>query len=267
MVTRLISAGIGLVVMALVMFTDQIVLTIAISIISSIAVWEALRAYDYKKYKVFIVVGVIVSVVMAWADYFPGEIVFVMIFAIIVEYVALMLKKHKEIETKDLFTVMFLTLIVPLIFSTLGYIRRMEHGVYLVWLPFVSAWLTDSFAYFGGKFLGRHQLCPDISPKKTVEGAIIGVMGAVLGYIVYAVMLNKIWEFEFNIIAFVVLAVVTSVLSQMGDLFASCMKRENDVKDFGNLMPGHGGVLDRFDSLMLTTPCIFIFLKIFILIS
>ena len=140
----------------------------------------------------------------------------------------------------------------------------MENGAYYVWLPFISAWLTDSFAYFGGYFFGKNKLCPDISPKKTVEGAVFGVVGAVVGYVVYSYMLKGIWNIDVSTLWFVIISVFTSVISQMGDLFASLMKRENGIKDFGNLMPGHGGALDRFDSILLTSPFIFIFLKLMI---
>ena len=195
------------------------------------------------------------------------ELVMAYILVVAILYALYMLLNHEEFLSKDLFTALSVTLMIPFVFSTLGYIRLGAYGAYLVWLPFISAWLTDTFAYFGGFFFGKHKLCPKISPKKTVEGAISGIIGAVIGYIVYAGFLKNIWGYSVNILNFAVIALVTSILSQMGDLLASCIKREYGVKDFGNIMPGHGGVLDRFDSLILTAPCIYICLKIFTLIG
>lgn len=265
--TRILSAIVGVILLLVVMFSKSIVFTVAVSLISSIAVYEVLKAYKYSQYKLFVVTGVLFSFLFAWAGYFKSEILFLVIFLIFALYVGILLKKHHEIFTKDILTILSINLIIPFAFATLGYIREGEHGIFLVWLPFISAWLTDTFAYFGGYFFGKNKLCPEISPKKTKEGAVSGVIGAVIGYIVYAYILSNVWDYNVNIINFVIIAILTSVLSQMGDLFASLIKRENGVKDFGNIMPGHGGVLDRFDSLILTSPFIFIFLKIFTLIS
>ena len=265
--TRILSAIVGIILLLAVMFSKSIVFTVAVSLIASLAIYEALRAYKYNKNKLFIISGVLVSFLFAWAGYIKYEILFFAIFLIFAMFVGILLKKHKEILTKDILTIFSLIILIPFAYSTLGYLRAGENGMFLVWLPFISAWLTDTFAYFGGYFFGKNKLCPEISPKKTKEGAVSGVVGAVIGYIVYALMLKNIWAFNVNIINFVIIAILTSVLSQMGDLFASLIKRENGVKDFGNIMPGHGGVLDRFDSLLLTAPCIFIFLKIFTLIG
>lgn len=261
MATRIISASIGLVLMILVMFLGKGVLTFSVAVISSVAVYEGLKAYGYNKYKFFTISGISASVFYGWIPYIKKEIVFFLLILIVTLYVAFLLKNHDKFFTKDLFTVLFLTLAVPFSFSTLTYIRNMENGIYLVWLPFISSWITDTFAYFGGFFFGKNKLCPSISPKKTVEGAISGVIGAVLGYVVYSYMLKGIWNIDVNLLWFVVIALFTSVTSQMGDLLASLMKRENGIKDFGNLMPGHGGALDRFDSILITAPFVFVFLK------
>lgn len=258
MLTRTISGLAGLVLLFTVLFSPAIVLTVAICIVSSIAVFEGLRVYGLNKYKIFILAGILSSVAFALATYIDKRIIFLSLFFIYVFLIAIMLKQHKDISTGDLFTVMFITLVIPFSFSTLGYIRNMENGVFLVWLPLISAWLTDTMAYFGGRFLGKRKLAPTLSPKKTIEGSITGIIGAVAGYIVYALMLKNIWSYEVNIINFVIISLLTSVISQIGDIFASSMKRENNIKDFGNIMPGHGGVLDRFDSLILTAPCIYI---------
>ena len=173
-----------------------------------------------------------------------------------------MLSHHEkgDFTSKDAATLVFFTLAIPLIFSMLRYIRNMEKGNLLVWLPFIVSWLTDTFAYFSGRFFGKTKLCEKISPKKTVEGAIGGVIGAVAGCVVFGIVADTALPMFF----LVPFGMSGSVLSQMGDLFASCIKREYGIKDFGNIMPGHGGVLDRFDSLLLTIPYTYILLSLFV---
>lgn len=261
MVTRLISAGVGLILFALVMFIDKLVLTVSVAIISSIAVYEGLKSYGYNKYKLFTFIGCIIPFIFAFSNYIKNEIVFLILILIVTLYVAFLLEHHNEFFTKDFFAVLVITIGIPLSFATLSYIRNMENGKFYVWLPFISSWLTDTFAYFGGFFFGKKKLCPNISPKKTVEGAVSGVIGAVIGYALYSYLLNNVWGVSVNTLWFILIAVFTSVTSQMGDLLASLMKRENGIKDFGNLMPGHGGALDRFDSILITAPFIFILLQ------
>ena len=151
---------------------------------------------------------------------------------------------------------------ITLFFAHLYFVRLLEHGSILIWLLFVSAWATDSFAYFSGMGFGKHKLCPSISPKKTVEGAVGGVLGCVLIDILFLFVISKFNEITLNYINATVLALTASVFSQIGDLVASRIKREYNVKDFGNLIPGHGGILDRFDSALLISPVVFYMLLI-----
>ena len=122
-------------------------------------------------------------------------------------------------------------------------------GSVYIWLVFIFAWVTDTSAYFSGYFFGKRKLIPEISPKKTVEGAIGGIIGTVIFTFCFAIFAG-----EENPFYFIPLAVIGSVVSQLGDLFASAIKRRYNVKDYGNLIPGHGGVLDRFDSILFTAP-------------
>ncbi len=127
-------------------------------------------------------------------------------------------------------------------------------GQYFYLLVFVAAWVTDTFAYFTGVFFGKHKLCPKISPKKTIEGSIGGTAFCVIAFMVYGLIVSKISNFAPNYAGLAFVGLLMSVLSQFGDLLASVIKRTNGVKDYGKLFPGHGGVLDRFDSVLLTAP-------------
>lgn len=130
---------------------------------------------------------------------------------------------------------------------------------WLIFIPFVISWGSDTFAYFIGRFLGRRPLIPSVSPKKTKEGALGGVIGAVLLIYGYIYMLAP----DFLLIA-IFLGVTGSIVSQIGDLVASKIKRICNIKDFGRILPGHGGILDRFDSILLSVPFIYYIIYLYI---
>ena len=141
----------------------------------------------------------------------------------------------------------------------------MAYGNFYVWLVFAGAFLTDTCAYFVGCLLGRHKLCPTISPKKTIEGAIGGLFGGGLAFVVYGVIANSLFGqylggARFSLLWLFLLGLIAAVASEIGDLVASSLKRQFNIKDFGNIFPGHGGMLDRCDSIILVAPIIFLFL-------
>lgn len=144
--------------------------------------------------------------------------------------------------------------ILPLLFAALVRIHSGENGRYFIMIPFVLAFLSDTGAYFAGLKFGKHKLAPVISPKKTVEGVIGGVTGAVLGMIVYCLVLQVFFQFRVNYLFAFVYGIVGSVAGVFGDLCFSVIKRQTGIKDYGNLIPGHGGILDRFDSMMIVGP-------------
>ena len=128
-----------------------------------------------------------------------------------------------------------------------------------VWLIYIIAFSTDTFAYFVGVFFGKHKLCPHVSPNKTVEGAIGGIVGCVATTLTYCYFINLR-----NYLFLVIFIVFTSIFSMVGDLLASKIKREYGVKDYGNFLPGHGGILDRFDSVLFVAPVVYYFAYYFI---
>ena len=129
----------------------------------------------------------------------------------------------------------------------------MENGKILIWYLFVAAWGTDTCAYCIGRNFGKHKFSK-ISPNKSIEGCIAGTVGSVLLAIIYTVICNNIWNMNINYLLISVVAVVLSLVSQIGDFAASSIKRYTGIKDFSNLIPGHGGMLDRIDSLMFIAP-------------
>ena len=139
--------------------------------------------------------------------------------------------------------------------ASLGF--HVNTGKYAYLLIFIGAWATDTGAYFVGVLFGKHKLIPAVSPKKTVEGALGGILGCVLGFFIYGLILDKIFYVDVNYLPLLVLAVPVAIVSQIGDLIASYLKRENSIKDFGFVFPGHGGVMDRFDSIIAVAPVIY----------
>lgn len=144
---------------------------------------------------------------------------------------------------------------VSFFFSFIVFICHLEKGYYYIWYVLGGAWLTDTFAYFIGSKLGKHKFSK-ISANKSIEGCIGGLIGCVLFYFGYTYYLNSI-GLELNLIAMTVLGVFISMISQIGDIAASSIKRYCEVKDFGSIMPGHGGALDRFDSVIMIAPVIY----------
>lgn len=145
-------------------------------------------------------------------------------------------------------------LLVPLLLTALIRILGHEEGRFFVLLPFLLAFMSDSGAYFAGRFLGKHKLAPVISPNKTVEGVIGGVAGAVVGMLIYCVILDLAFRFNVNYIFALTYGILGSLAAVFGDLAFSAIKRQTGIKDYGNLIPGHGGVLDRFDSMTVVAP-------------
>lgn len=145
---------------------------------------------------------------------------------------------------------------IPL--SFLYRIRMIEnYGIYVFVLLFVCSWVADTLAYFTGVNIGKHKFLPNLSPKKSIEGAIGGVCGAALVGMIYGIVLNNILDIN-AAVPFLIICFFGSFISIFGDLAASAIKRNYDVKDYSNLIPGHGGILDRFDSMIFVAPIVYI---------
>ncbi len=148
----------------------------------------------------------------------------------------------------------FSLIYAPVMLSFVLLTRQLDDGIYLVWMIFISSWISDTFAYLAGVMLGRHKLAPVLSPKKSVEGSVGGIVGAALFGALFGAYLDSTLGQEQYVMILAVVGGVGSVISQVGDLAASAIKRNHEIKDYGNLIPGHGGIMDRFDSVIFTAP-------------
>ncbi len=156
-----------------------------------------------------------------------------------------------EQMTMLFFGLFYVTMMLSFVFQ----VRYLEGGVLTVWLIFVGAWGSDTCAYCVGKLAGKHKLPTKLSPNKTVEGCVGGILGAALIGFLFALAFYKNTNYWWQ---FALIGGVSSVISQIGDLTASAIKRNQDIKDYGKLIPGHGGILDRFDSILFTAPVVYL---------
>lgn len=145
-------------------------------------------------------------------------------------------------------------LLIPYLLTALVRIHGGEYGRFFIMIPFVMAFLSDTGAYFVGCAFGKHKLAPNISPKKSVEGVVGGVFGAILGMMLYGLVLQLFFSFKVNYLYAAVYGLLGSLAAVFGDLCFSVVKRQTGIKDYGNLIPGHGGALDRFDSMIVVAP-------------
>lgn len=275
MKTRILSAIVGLIILVCVLMAHKFVLTLAVFIISLIAIneyYKALSSAGYKPIKPFgylscLMIPIIginnvklpndrVVDISFLRDYIP-DMAFISL-AILFFIVVITNNKYNII---DIALTIFGTLYIPFLFAFLPMTRNMKDGFIYIWFIFIGAWIPDTFAYFCGKFFGKHKFLP-ISPKKTVEGSIGGIIGSILAITAYGlIMQSHNYMDGINQIHFIILGVICGVISQLGDLAASSIKRFVGIKDYGKLMPGHGGALDRFDSILFIAPTVYLYLN------
>ncbi len=153
---------------------------------------------------------------------------------------------------------MFGLVYVALSLSFIYRIRLMENGQLIVWLVFACSWGSDTFAYCAGMLFGRHKMAPRLSPKKSVEGAVGGVIGAAVLGMILSFVTFKMTGAPLKLFEYALICAVGALVSMVGDLAASAIKRDHKIKDYGKLIPGHGGILDRFDSVIFTAPAIWL---------
>ncbi len=140
-------------------------------------------------------------------------------------------------------------------------LRGLDNGIILVWYAIFAAWGTDTFAYLIGMRFGKHKMSK-ISPKKSIEGAIAGTVSSVIIIAIYTLIMNNIYNLGYSYLYVIIAGIILSIIGQLGDFAASSIKRYVDVKDYSNLIPGHGGMLDRIDSLIFIAPFAYMFFSI-----
>lgn len=283
MLTRIISGAVGVAIMVVVfIFHDTILLPIMVAAMIAVMLFELLRAVKLEKSLPILIASEICGMAMPFiyneyetiscgnlldgecidcmtryvnADFlklrmYPFMLILAAAFVIFITW----LKKHKELRYEQIFFALAVTILVPQAMSTMVRIDR-RFGVFYLVLGLCGAWIADTGAYFTGIAIGKHKLCPEISPKKTIEGFIGGI---VTTGIVFAVAIF-VYDNVFAPGTFIIGA-VCAVIGTVGDLSASMVKRQIGFKDYGKIMPGHGGLMDRFDSVLFVLPTFFAFI-------
>lgn len=265
---RIISSMIGLVILfAVLSMFDTIVLNIAIAFISLVAVHELLMATGCCKNKLLSGIAMLFSAIVPFLSMqlLSRNLIFIC-FVFAVSMFCVLLRCHNSLHIEQVAISFMFSLVIPFSLTTVVYLRDRlgwALGLFYVFVTLGSAWLSDTGAYFAGRAFGKHKLAPYISPKKTVEGAIGGVIfaEATVGLVVWLYSLVSASlgaPIEINFGLLFLLIPVFSAVSIVGDLSASIIKRQYGVKDYGSIMPGHGGVMDRFDSVLMVAPLVFI---------
>ena len=189
---------------------------------------------------------------LGYSEYTMMNLIIVLI-AMMFVYVFSYPKYHAEQVMAAFFGVVYVGVMLSYIYQT----RMIRDGAFLVWLIFLCSWGCDTCAYCVGMLIGKHKMSPVLSPKKSVEGAVGGVVGAALLGAIYAAVVGSHLEAENPVITYAIICAVGALISMVGDLAASAIKRNHNIKDYGTLIPGHGGIMDRFDSVIFTAPVIF----------
>lgn len=197
-----------------------------------------------------------IAFAVPWASYFGTDyyraLIIVLLFSVL--FFAEMLRSHGQLPFQQVAMSIVAGSLIPFLLSALVRIRVMENGVFFIVAPFVMAFMTDTGAYLIGCAFGKHKLCPIISPKKTVEGLFGGILGGIVGMIVYGLVLQHFFGFTVNYLFAAIYGALGAGGATFGDLMFSVIKRQTGIKDYGKLLPGHGGILDRFDSVTIVAP-------------
>ncbi len=263
--TRLLS-GIVLVILAIALIvTGKEILLFSTLLISCIGMFELYRVFKIEKSLLALLgyAGAIVYYCNLKWDFIPDMLMLFMGLMILLMFVYVF--SYPKYNANQLLAAFFALFYVAIMLSYVYQIRMLHNGLYLAFLIFLCSWGCDTCAYCVGVLIGKHKMAPKLSPKKSIEGAVGGVLGAALLTAIYCFIFKSnmgISNCEIAILSGI--AAVAGLISMIGDLTASAIKRNYDIKDYGKLIPGHGGILDRFDSMIITAPIIYFLALYFI---
>ena len=260
--------GFAFVLLALYVF-PAIVLELAVAALCVLATYEVLGSTRLVTNRLELLLCLLVSLGLAIGHFtvLPvslSAVVQGLIFVLLVGSFAIELKFHDSMRAAQVTWGFFGALVVPYLMLSLVRIFQMDFqpvgetnfhvGQFIVLLPLLAAWGADTCALFAGMLFGKHKLAPVVSPKKTIEGAVGGVVGGAVLVLIAALIMNALMGLEMPVWAALVLGAAGAVLGEVGDLSFSIIKRQTSIKDYGHIFPGHGGVLDRFDSVLFVAP-------------
>ena len=268
LVTRIVVAVVLAPLFFIVLFfLPPVWLAVLIAAISAMASFELLRATKVAHHNgmyFYTAVAAAAIPIGCWLGY--GLVVTqlaALLLVVTIFYIAIRLyDEERAVRFEDVLVCFFGGLMIPLALSALVLLKGMEHGRYLVLLPVICAFLTDAGAYFAGVFLGKHRGITKVSPNKSLEGYIGGILSGGVFLLVYGLILRQFAGLEVSLPIMAIYGLLGSGVTELGDLSFSLIKRQFGIKDYGNLLPGHGGMLDRFDSMTFAAPLLLILVEL-----
>lgn len=254
---RVIAAAVLLPLLLIVLLVlPQIFTAILIGAVCAVAAYELLWTTGLvKEIRLVIYTAAMAYLVCMWCHFdmdYAAALLGVLGFCALL--FAEVLISHGTLEFQKVAVCLAAGLLIPFLLSALVRIRQNSYGTFYILIPFLLAFVSDSGAYFAGRYFGKRKLAPTISPNKTVEGVLGGMVAAVVGMLLYSVILDLAFGFNVRYLNAIAYGVVGALAGVYGDLIFSAIKRQTGIKDYGNLIPGHGGALDRFDSMSIIAP-------------
>ncbi len=259
MLKRTITAVVAIlfVFVPVIYFSDTIVFPIAMALMSLIGSYEMMSCVGLKNNYLLLAISMAFGGFLPFIPWFTdgmdtAVITFLSISVYLIVYMVIFVFSKGKTDYSYFTYSFFGVFYTAISFESIVLIRELRPSLYI--LVFIGPWISDTFAYLCGRLFGRHKLIPEVSPKKTVEGAVGAIVLTAASTILYVFILSKInhTPIEYNLFIIAIVGAVISIISQVGDLTASAIKRKFGIKDYGFLFPGHGGVLDRFDSVVFT---------------
>ena len=260
--TRVITGLVALcVLIPILIFSDTVLLDIGLAACCALAVFEMLRCVGtVKKLWISVPMRVVSPLLImsvrplksAVENFSFTQVTLPVLLSAMLYLLAVMVFSKNKITVEDIAVSGFMAAYITAAFASVLFLRDSTGGAYTYLLVFIGAWVTDIFAYFCGMLFGKHKLIPEVSPKKTVEGSICGTLFCGISFILYGILIDSMIEqaTRTNILVLFAYGIIVAIVSQIGDLCMSAIKRHYGIKDFGKIFPGHGGMLDRFDSIL-----------------
>jgi phosphatidate cytidylyltransferase len=250
--------------LAILLVAPKIMTAILVSCMSALAVYELLYGTGLVRHVRLVAYSAFIAAAIPICCFFEMsaiwmQLIFLLFFC---GLFAEIMTSHIKVRFEKICICLVAGILIPYLFSSLVRILASYNGRYLILLPFVVAFLSDSGAYFIGCRFGKRKLAPVISPNKSLEGVVGGLVFAVTGMLLYTVIMQIAFKLEVNYVFAILYGVIGTAADVFGDLCFSVIKRQTGIKDYGNLIPGHGGVLDRFDSMLVVAPLMEVLLVI-----
>ncbi len=268
MKSRLLVAAFGIPLVLVLLLLPSVAVTVLVSAIVVMAVYELFRAIHAEKRICAIVLCALSALGIELAVFFHAALPLLAggLFVFLLILFALWVAYHEKETTFSFLhvgTALLSGCVIPLCLSSLIALRSAENGVFLIFIPFGTAFIGDAGALFAGMAFGKHKLAPKTSPKKTVEGMAGAIVSASVFMIIYSVVLRTAFDLQAHLVQMALIGAVCGLLAQLGDLTFSLIKREFRIKDYGSFLPGHGGALDRFDSMVTVAPAALLLFSLF----